>query len=84
MAGGWRISNEDELIALRRARFEARTERTEEAWNHFAACVAHCEELGLLDDVADFDIDLVEQEIAASRAEDSTRSPSSEDYVAAD
>lgn len=84
MAGGWRISNEDELIALRRARFEARTERTEEAWNRFAACVAHCEELGLLDDVADFDIDLVEQEIAASRVEDSTRSPSSEDYVAAD
>ena len=84
MAGGWRISNEDELIALRRARFDARTERTEKAWNHFAACVAHCEELGLLDDVGDFDIDLVQHEIAASRVEDSTRSTSAEAFVAAD
>ncbi|MEO6469519.1 MAG: hypothetical protein ABIP21_10500 [Acidimicrobiia bacterium] len=84
MAGGWRISNEEELAALRRARFEARTERTEDAWNRFAACVAHCEQLGLLDDVADFDIDLVEQEIAASRVEDSSPSTNAEDFVAAD
>ena len=40
MAGGWRISNEDDLRALRQARHDARTLRTEAAWNHFAAQVA--------------------------------------------
>ncbi len=84
MAGGWRISNEEELIALRHARFEARTERTEEAWNRFAACVAHCEELGLLDDVGDFDIDLVQQEAVATRVDDSPRRTRSEQSAAAD
>ena len=84
MAGGWRISNEDELIALRCARFEARTERTEEAWNRFAACVARCEQLGLLDEDFDVDIDAVEHEVAASRVEDSAHSTSSDHYAAAD
>ena len=58
MAGGWRISNEEELIALRCARADARTLRTEEAWNRFAAQVARCEELGLLDGAPEIDLEL--------------------------
>jgi len=54
MAGGWRISEADEFDALRRARRDARTLRTEAAWNRFAAQVARCERYGLLgDDVCD-------------------------------
>jgi hypothetical protein len=49
MAGSWRVSSEEELAELRRARREARELRTEEAWNRLAARVAHCERLGLLD-----------------------------------
>ena len=50
MAGGWRISEAEELTALRKARRDARTLRTEEAWNRFARQVARCEHLGLLND----------------------------------
>ena len=49
MAGGWRISEAEELTALRSARRDARTLRTEEAWNRFARQVARCQHLGLLD-----------------------------------
>lgn len=49
MAGGWRVTNEEELAVLRRARREARVLRTEEAWNHLAAVVERCDRLGLLD-----------------------------------
>ena len=49
MAGGWRISEEQELAALRRARHEAHELRTEDAWNRFAEQVARCDRLGLLD-----------------------------------
>jgi hypothetical protein len=69
MAGGWRISNEDELVALRRARFDARTLRTEEAWNRFAAQVARCEELGLLDDAANHHLDAEDAHDAARPSE---------------
>ena len=65
MAGGWRRSNEDDLRALRQARLDARTIRTEAAWNHFAAQVARCEQLGLLDDAVAFDLDLAAEEHAA-------------------
>lgn len=65
MAGGWRLSNEDDLRALRQARLDARTFRTEAAWNHFAAQVARCEQLGLLDDAVAFDLDLAAEEHAA-------------------
>ncbi len=53
MAGGWRVSDEEELAVLRRARRDAREQRTEESWNRLAAVVARCERLGLLDDVTD-------------------------------
>jgi hypothetical protein len=49
MAGGWRVSDEEEVAELRRARRAARTQRTEEAWNHLAAVVQRCDRLGLLD-----------------------------------
>jgi hypothetical protein len=49
MAGGWRVSEEEELDQLRRARRAARELRTEAAWNHLAAVVARCNRLGLLD-----------------------------------
>ena len=55
MAGGWRVSEDEELAALRRARRDARELRTEAAWNHLAAVVAHCDRLGLLDVEADID-----------------------------
>jgi hypothetical protein len=66
MAGGWRLSNDDDLRALRQARHDARTLRTEESWNHFAAQVARCEQMGLLDDAVAYDLDLaaVERETA--------------------
>jgi hypothetical protein len=69
MAGGWRLSNEDDLRALRQARHDARTLRTEAAWNHFAAQVARCEQLGLLDDAVAFDVDLAAEERAARPSE---------------
>ena len=50
MAGGWRISEAEELRALREARRDARVLRTEAAWNRFADQVARCEHLGLLGD----------------------------------
>jgi hypothetical protein len=49
MAGGWRVSEEEELAELRRARRAARELRTEAAWNHLAAVVEHCNRLGLLE-----------------------------------
>jgi len=55
MAGGWRVSDDEELAALRRARRDAREQRTEEAWNHLAAVVERCDRLGLFDDDADTD-----------------------------
>ena len=53
MAGGWRISEEAELTALRQARLDARRLRTEESWNRFVMQVERCERLGLLDDEPD-------------------------------
>jgi hypothetical protein len=55
MSGTWRISEDDELAMLRQARRDARELRTEAAWNHLAAVVAHCDRLGLLDVEADAD-----------------------------
>jgi hypothetical protein len=55
MAGGWRVSEEEELTELRRARREARELRTEAAWNHLAEVVERCNRLGLLDDETDVD-----------------------------
>lgn len=49
MAGGWRVSEDDELAALRETRREARQLRTEAAWNRLAAQVARCQRLGLFD-----------------------------------
>ena len=65
MAGGWRLSNDDDLRALRQARHDARTLRTEESWNRFAAQVARCEKMGLLDDAVAYDLDLAAIEHAA-------------------
>jgi len=64
MAGGWRLSNDDDLRALRQARHDARTLRTEESWNRFAAQVARCEQMGLLDDAVAYDLDLAAIEAA--------------------
>jgi hypothetical protein len=55
MAGGWRVSDDEELAKLRRARRDAREQRTEEAWNHLAAVVARCDRLGLFDAEVDTD-----------------------------
>ena len=55
MAGGWRVSDDEELAALRRARRDARELRTEEAWNHLAAVVERCDRLGLFDGEVDTD-----------------------------
>ena len=55
MAGGWRVSDEEERAELRRARRAARTQRTEEAWNHLAAVVERCDRLGLFDDAVETD-----------------------------
>jgi hypothetical protein len=74
MAGGWRISEAEELTALREARRDARTLRTEEAWNHFARQVARCEHLGLLDD--DFEIPTPETLAAEPVPVDDPRAPS--------
>jgi hypothetical protein len=57
MAGGWRVSEEEELAELRRARREARELRTEDAWNRLAAIVEHCDRLGLLEIDAATDAD---------------------------
>ncbi len=84
MAGGWRISNADELIALRRARVEARTQRTEESWNRLAACVARCEQLGLLDDDTDADVDRSDERGAASARNDSAPGTNPPRYATAD
>jgi hypothetical protein len=53
MAGGWRISEEAELTALRHARLDARRLRTEESWNRFVKQVERCDRLGLLDEERD-------------------------------
>jgi|1186.fasta_scaffold142032_2 hypothetical protein len=50
MAGGWRVSDDEELAALRRARRDARVLRTEAAWTHLATVVERCDRLGLFDD----------------------------------
>jgi hypothetical protein len=86
MAGGWRLSNEDDLLALRRARHDARTLRSEEAWNHFAAQVAHCEQLGLLDDAVEYDLDQTGGEHATSSREvdDDGRTDGPPRYATAD
>jgi len=55
MAGGWRVSDDEELEALRRARRDARALRTEEAWNHLAEVVERCNRLGLFDDAVETD-----------------------------
>ena len=56
MAGGWRVSDDEERAELRRARRAPRaTQRTEEAWNHLAAVVERCDRLGLLEVEADED-----------------------------
>lgn len=49
MSGGWRISEEAELAELRRTRRIAREERTEQAWNDFAAQVDRCHRLGIFE-----------------------------------
>jgi hypothetical protein len=49
MAGGWRVSDDQELAALRRARRDARQQRTEDAWNRLAEVVERCDRLGLFD-----------------------------------
>jgi hypothetical protein len=49
MSGGWRISEEAELAELRRTRRAAREQRTEQAWNEFAAQVDRCHRLGIFE-----------------------------------
>jgi hypothetical protein len=49
MSGGWRISEDQELAELRRTRRIAREQRTEEAWNAFAAQVDRCHRLGIFE-----------------------------------
>jgi len=53
MAGSWRVSDDEELAKLRRLSHEARTQRTEDAWNRLAEQVARCERLGVLDGAGD-------------------------------
>jgi hypothetical protein len=50
MAGGWRISDDEELAALEAARRAAQELRSEEAWNALAEQTERCRRLGLLDD----------------------------------
>jgi hypothetical protein len=50
MAGGWRITDDEELVALDRARRNAQEQRTDEAWRALADQIVRCLELGLLDD----------------------------------
>ncbi len=49
MSGSWRISEEAELTELRRRRRIAREQRTEAAWNAFAAQADRCHRLGILE-----------------------------------
>ena len=47
MSGGWRVSEEEEIEALREARRIARDARTAEAWANVEAQVARCKHLGI-------------------------------------
>jgi hypothetical protein len=47
MGGAWRISEQDEVDALREARRIAREERTAEAWAAVERHVERCRHLGI-------------------------------------